>query len=918
MLRQFTCRGPLRQLPALLPTTRHLAAMVCGSAHRLLPAVSRIAQVRYQSTASLARGEFKDFAHSAPTPFNKEEDVAIAFDGKVCIECRACELVCPVSRTVPPASGFDADTCIKCGRCLQVCPTGAIFTPSFDIKAKIAALKKQGVLTMAQVAPAIRAVLTDEEICFGLRRLGFDLVFDTNVAADITIMEESRELLERITKPSPEAPLPMFTSCCPAWVNMVEKQYPHLAPHLSTCMSPQAMLGQLVRHQFKTQRGIPPEKIYIASVMPCVAKKDEVRRKQLRGAIDDVITSRELMAQAPLNFDRETTSPEYLKYDTPLDEASGAGKIFGNTGGVMEAAIRTAYWMYTGQEPPRVQFTDFETEKGIREYSIDLDENTTVRAAIVNGTKNLGELLANMNQYHMIEVMNCEGGCVNGPGQPLGLDWKAIKGRHGKLFDNDKHSKYFASHQTPEIHQLYEKELQDAELRHHLFHTHYHPRDAAPEFSVPAEHGHGVAEQHPPVHSPVSGEDLKWHPRTPVDVQPFTEFHNVTARLVEESGARLPLGFSEAFISESRQLTPEGYSPEQFLLRFSAPHNPVLPSMNPSLLHFAHCNKDLPPPPKEGEENGFHYRTGDHIGIAPCNVPAEVDAVLNHFEWDADALVTVKSQDPVRQYPAEPMTVRCLFSQFVDLSGPVGYGVRRLLKPDSGFLPGVRTHGEALMMIPKGVYSISQIVSLSPPIQPRYYSIASSSTRNPRELELLVAKVAGGLATSFMCGPYEMIQGRPIAVRLRRGVFNYPEDPSTPLVAVSVGTGLAPVRSFMLERADRGIQGNCVVIHGCRHKAKDFVCVEDLHSGGAEEYVAFSRDGEKKVYIHDKIVEGRAAIWELLEKPNCQFFYCGAAGKVCQQMEAALFQGAEMLGRTDGHDVIQRMRDEHRYHLEAY
>jgi len=370
---------------------------------------------------------------------------------------------------------------------------------------------------------------------------------------------------------------------------------------------------------------------------------------------------------------------------------------------------------------------------------------------------------------------------------------------------------------------------------------------------------------------------------------------------MEHCKTLIPIGFDEIHVKDRVRVTPEGYKPAQYVFKFTVP---------------------------SGAAGGpSTYRTGDHFGLVPCNPPELVDRLLMWLGKDPmrahEELVEVTSEDPLRAFPGMPMTLHRLLSQFVDLNGPVPYYLRRLVSPDTGFVPpeavAHKNAAEAIMSLPKGKYSFSEIVSACDIIHPRFYSIASSDTRCPDEIELLVVDVPGGLCTGHICRqPLEYIQTTPIAGKLRKGVFNYPMDGNTPMVCVTVGSGFAPVRAFLQERKDRGLSGDFVLVHGCRHASKDFVCQEDIQDGGVSaSFYAFSRDDpKKKVYIHDKIAENGAAVWELLQRPDCQFFYCGSSGKILNQMETALIKCSE--GICDGGSIIRQMKGEHRYHLEAY
>ena len=328
---------------------------------------------------------------------------------------------------------FSKVPCLQCGQCINVCPTGAL-SEKREID-RVDEAFKEGKYVVCQVAPAVRAAISEEfghkigeengegKMVAALHRLGFKKVFDVNFGADVTIMEESHELLERISKHT--GPLPQITSCSPGWVNYLEYFYPELIPHLSTCKSPHEMQGALTKSYFAEKEGLDPKDIYVVSIMPCTAKKFEKERKENAALgvpdVDAVLTTRELA----LLIKRSGILYDELKeetFDPLMGESSGAGAIFGVTGGVMEAALRTAYHTLTGKEYAKVDFTEVRGFEGIKEAEIDI-EGSKVKVAVASGAKNakplLEEIKAGKSPYAFIEIMGCPGGCLNGGGQPF-------------------------------------------------------------------------------------------------------------------------------------------------------------------------------------------------------------------------------------------------------------------------------------------------------------------------------------------------------------------------------------------------------------------------------------------------------------------------------------------------------------------
>lgn len=438
----------------------------------------------------------------------EKDNPSICRDEAKCIKCGQCKNICTdyigVHGTYSLADTNDTAVCIHCGQCANVCPVSSI-TEVYeyqDVKAAIAAKDK---IVIFNTSPSVRIALGEE---FGmpdgafvqgkmvalLRKLGADYVFDTNFAADLTIVEEASELIERITKGT--KPLPQFTSCCPSWVKYAEIYFPELLPHISSAKSPIGMQGPTVKTYFAGKAGIDPQRIVNVAVTPCTAKKFEIRRDEMNAAgrhigienmrdMDYVITTRELAVWAKeQGIDFEAL--EDSSYDKLLGEASGAGVIFGNTGGVMEAALRTAYEFLTKEKAPDSLYTlePVRGLEGIKEASVNIN-GLEVNVAVIYGTKNAASMIERVHnsgkQYHFIEVMTCPGGCIGGGGQPKGtlekgdaLRQKRIDG----LYQRDSQMVLRLSHENEEIkalyHDFYGKPL--SELAEKMLHTSYQDR----------------------------------------------------------------------------------------------------------------------------------------------------------------------------------------------------------------------------------------------------------------------------------------------------------------------------------------------------------------------------------------------------------------------------------------------------------
>ena len=429
-------------------------------------------------------------------------------DPSKCILCGRCVRVCEEIQGVaaidfigrgsqtrigtPFEEGLNVSSCINCGQCIMVCPTGALREQS-NIKEVVSAIHNPEKVVVVQHAPSISVTLAEEfgldpgiDICgkmnAALRLLGFDRVFDTAFSADLTIMEEASELVQRISQ---GGKLPMMTSCSPGWIKFVEEFYPEMIDHLSTCKSPQQMLGAIIKSYFAEREGIDPENLFSVSVMPCTAKKFEATRPEMavnhQPDIDAVLTTRELARMIRLyGIDLNSLDPESA--DTPFGMRSTAGKLFGATGGVMEAAIRTAYSLITGQELENLEVQAIRGLKGVKGTQLDI-AGQKIGIAVVSGLGNARQLMeeikAGRDDLHFIEVMTCPGGCIAGGGQPLEADAEAIRARMQALYKIDRSEPVRVSHQNPAIQRIYQEYLEKplSHKSHELLHTHYSKRE---------------------------------------------------------------------------------------------------------------------------------------------------------------------------------------------------------------------------------------------------------------------------------------------------------------------------------------------------------------------------------------------------------------------------------------------------------
>jgi NADP-reducing hydrogenase subunit HndD len=446
--------------------------------------------------------------------YRKDTSPSIIRDLDKCIMCRRCETMCNDVQTVGALSavnrGFMAavapafeqnlehSSCTYCGQCVAVCPTGAL-TEVNHTPDVLRALVDPTKTVVVQTAPAVRAALGEEfgmepgtlvtgKMVSALRALGFDYVFDTDFAADLTIMEEGTELLDRLNrnlKGDKTAKLPILTSCCPGWVNFFEYYYPDLKDIPSTAKSPQQMFGAIAKSYFADKIGKSRKDLVVVSIMPCLAKKYECQREEFsvdgNRDVDFSISTRELAAfikQANIDLN----NLEEGEFDSPLGESTGAGVIFGNTGGVIEAAVRTAYEIYTGKKLEKVDFTELRGLDGVRQATIDFN-GLPVKIGIAHGLGNARKLLDDVktgkSEFHAIEIMACPGGCIGGGGQPLHHgNSEIIKARAAAIYREDKKKPLRKSHENPFIIELYKEFLgqPNSEKAHHLLHTHYFDR----------------------------------------------------------------------------------------------------------------------------------------------------------------------------------------------------------------------------------------------------------------------------------------------------------------------------------------------------------------------------------------------------------------------------------------------------------
>ncbi|MDO4574139.1 MAG: NADH-dependent [FeFe] hydrogenase, group A6 [Planctomycetia bacterium] len=496
--------------PAVMDSRKKTLQLLLSNHDRKCLSCVRSGKCELQQLAAELGVDDEGYYDGSRTPSEIDDSaVHMIRDNSKCVLCRRCTAVCENVQGIgvigPNARGFRTHigsafemglgetSCVSCGQCIAVCPTGALSEKDAtdEVFAAIADPEK---FVVVQTAPAVRAGLgeafglpigtnTEGKMAAALRRLGFDKVFDTDFSADLTIMEEANEFLNRVSN---GGVLPLITSCSPGWIKYCEHYFPDMTENLSSCKSPQQMFGAIAKSYYAEKMGIDPKNMVVVSIMPCTAKKFEIQRPdQAANGVPDVdfaLTTRELARMVKRAGIRFLDLPNE-DFDAPLGLGTGAAVIFGATGGVMEAALRTAVFKLTGKAPASLDFTDVRGTKGVKEATYNVN-GLEVKVAVASGLGNARALLEKVKageaSYHFIEIMGCPGGCVNGGGQPQQpghvrntVDIRALRAK--VLYDLDKANNIRMSHENPAIVELYDTYLGEpgSEKAHHLLHTTY-------------------------------------------------------------------------------------------------------------------------------------------------------------------------------------------------------------------------------------------------------------------------------------------------------------------------------------------------------------------------------------------------------------------------------------------------------------
>jgi iron-only hydrogenase group A len=997
---------------------------------------------------------FKYFYTKSGTKIRKAEVTnAVQFDPTECIDCGRCVRVCAEGQTIGALDDatqlLTENECIGCGQCTAVCPTNALEERN-SIPRIIKALSENKVLVL-QTAPAVRVAIGEEfgdpvgtivtpKIITAARKMGFKYVFDTNFAADLTIVEEGSELIHRLTT---SGVTPMFTSCCPAWVNFVEKSHPELIPNLSTAKSPHMMLGAVIKSYFADVVKVPKENIYAVSLMPCTAKKDEVERQNMIEDVDSVLTSREF-AKMIKCFGIDWNTLEDGTFDKLFGESTGAAALFGVTGGVMEAALRYAHEELTKTKLGKVEYTKWRGFDGIKTASANIG-SAELKIAVCNGIASAREFIESgqYKSYSFIEVMACPMGCIAGGGQPKLKKRSLAKKRAEAIYEIDRQTTKATCNDNTEIKELYTKFLgkPNGDLAHKLLHTSYQQQvSALLEMKKKMEDAPIVAFGSASGNSqklarilagylesvPISLNNLSiakmikkgtvvivcstfGDGEFPSNAQKFYDAlcettedlsgvkfamcalgskaypkyvycgHELERVLISKGAKRImPMVDIDAALPDKGDGAFEMWAPKVVSsLGVKMPEIIVRPSFT-----FTHSTNqsdsvhEVPLPPvgynygvvlsatvlsPTGYDPAMHrytiklpvgmtYEAGDHVAILPENNPEASNAVMKVLNLNPDEILDVSTTIPegMTFVPAK-LTVRQLFAQYLDLNGIPTRNLIRAFKqfttdadaqkrlgdfldftntrPYDDLISNI-TNGEFIIEYAKyGIPPLDILATAIPHIQPRLYSIASAPSHAAKAIDLVItdlsfgsgSNVRQGLCTSFL----RRFGLTRVAIYCTKGCFGYPDDNAAPVLMAALGCGVAPMMSLLQHRESiSGPKGPAALFFGCRHKNKypilDAILQDYIDLGAMQHlYVAYSREGANKMYITNIMENNPDIVWEYWKNPKCEFFYCGPAKGIPDDLRNIIINVTMVKGNMTKEQAVD-FYNLHKIHIEAF
>jgi len=945
---------------------------------------------------------------------------AVSFDPSLCINCGRCTRMCSDVQNIgaldEDSHSLNENECIQCGQCITVCPTKALKAHS-SISGIVRALSTGKTLVL-QVAPSVRVSIGE---CFGepigsivtgkivaaAKEIGFRYVFDTDFGADLTVIEESTELVSRVKE---GGVLPMFTSCCPSWVNFVEKLHPELIPNLSTSKSPHLMTGAIIKTYFAEKKLIDPKNLYVVSLMPCTAKKDEIRRDQLVGDVDCSITSVEF-ADLIVQFEIDWSSLPNIPFDRMLGESSGSAALFGVSGGVAEAAIRYIHERVTNSKLGSIEYQQCRGYTSIRTATVQFPD-LELKIAICNGISKARDFIesGDFASYHFVEVMACPYGCIGGGGQPMLNSRAEAEMRANSIYQIDKQFvKSRTANDNSEVTELFTSFLghPNEGLAHTLLHTHYRRQDSPliemkrklgtmPIVAFGSQSGHtsklarvfaGYIGSIPTSLNSCSIQSLikrgtaiilcsthgsgefpnnalnfaKALKECPDDLSSlrfavcavgskdypmFCFAGRMLDKLLVQHGAKRLMPIIE--IDTSTFDHGEGLYEiwaESIIhtLGLKIPEKRLSVSYEVSITKndedSIHTNPERPKEfdygvmisstvlTPENIEPQMHryqiklpmqmtYEAGDHVSILPQNDIETTNAVIRELKLDPKSILSVTTNLPEGfSYIPHRVTIYQLFLQYIDLNGIPNRNllrafqqytndqfskerIGRILNPQeprffNDFVQDTSVGEFILEYARYGYPPLDLFLSVTPQIRPRVYCTASAPTGASRTVDLIINDCIFGLGNSRrgLCTSFLRRFGlTKLAIKTQKGSFNYPKDPTTPVIMAALGCGIAPMLSLLQHRENtQGEQGDAALYFGCRFKNSypllDTILQNYVEQGSLQHLrFAYSREGTTKTYITDLMMDDADKIWSFWKNPKTTVFYCGPSRTLPDQL----------------------------------